>query len=905
MKDDYEYRLIYLKSLAIAAAMDIVSPILEISGVNHVINKLVDKTTNYLQDQCYWETYLQEELKSLQDLLPQIEAVVSFAEHRLTSYESSDRALIKWLWKFRDVIDEAEDVLDELEYFELKKKANSDKNRLSRRVDASVKAAKRLLKFDDVLARLRTCVKNLNTSASDVGKFLALVAPTGGADIGQTQQGILPLSQQSRITSSLPVLSFKGREKEKQIIIQFLLGEEAEIQISENVHCLPLVGMGGMGKTSLAQQVFDHFKTVKKEHFDIKIWVCDSLPDLNASNLIKKILEYLTGGSESGPLELIPEKLKEKLHSKRFLLILDDVWDDKNQREWEKLCAPLLYGQKGSWVLLTTRSKSVANMVAREIRGTMMPMMLQGLSEDECRSLLYEYAFAGQDPNGFPLLKEIGTEILKKLKGVPLLAKSIGGALNSKLEVDHWTSILRSELWKRPQDSTYNFIPALTLSYVMHPPRLKRCFAYCSIFPQDYKFNKQKLVCMWVAAGLIYSDGLEEGSNEEDIANCCFDMLCNKSFFDVHHFYQSPFFYNKVPYALEEDYYTMHDMLNCLACHISQYECCRIVDGTTPSLILDNNTIRHIYITCSNAQLHDLANIVSKLKHLRTLWIEYDGDRQQFEDFIRDACKSPRRIRVLIMDSNLSDRCLKSISNFVKIRFLQIQNKFLPSISMRKFYFLQVLMGEVNILAKDVKDVKDANKLTNLRHLYKVHEDALLSVAKVGKLTSLLELCFTVGTKPRYRIDELMNMDNLRQLKIKQLSNVRSLEEANMVNLVKKRYLIRLELDWNDASNPVDDASNPELDQPVLAALQPYSTIRELTIRGYKGGRAAPWMDTPSLSLLENLQLNDCTSLEELPSLWKLPCLKFLELNKMNAIRSLGCHFFGQIDIQFPVLEEL
>ncbi|KAG6511271.1 hypothetical protein ZIOFF_029330 [Zingiber officinale] len=877
--------------------MDIVSPILEISGVNHVINKLVDKTTNYLQDQCCWETYLQEELKSLQDLLPQIEAVVSFAEHRLTSYESSDRALIKWLWKFRDVIDEAEDVLDELEYLELERKANSDKSWLSRRVDASVNAAKRLLKFDDVLGRLRTCVKNLNTSASDVEKFLALVTPTGGVGTGQMQQGILPLSHQSRITTSLPVSSFKGRVEEKEKIIKYLLGEESEIQISENVHCLPLVALGGMGKTALAQQVFDYFKNVKKEHFDIKIWVCDSLPDLNASNLMKKILEYSTGGSESGPLELIPEKLKEKLHSKRFLLVLDDAWDDKNQREWEKLCAPLLYGQKGSWILLTTRSKSVANMVSKEIRGTMVPMMLQGLSEDECRSLLYERAFAGQDPNGFPLLKDIGGEIVKKLNGVPLLAKSIGGALNSKLEANHWMSISRSELWEMPQDLTYNFIPALTLSYVMLPSCLKRCFSYCSIFPQDYEFNKQKLVCMWVAAGLIYSDGLEEGS-DEDIANCCFDMLYNKSFFDAHHDNWSPFFYDKTLYVLEEDYYTMHDMLNSLACHVSHYECCRIVDGTTPSLILDNNTIRHISITCSHAQLHDLANIVSKLKHLRTLWIEYDGDRQQFEDFIRDACKSPRRIRVLIMASNLSDRCLKSISNFVKIRFLQIPNHFLPSLSMRKFYFLQVLMGEDSILAKD------ANKLTNLRHLYEVHEDALLSVAKVGKLTSLQELCFTVGTKPRYRIDELMNMNNLHKLSIKQLSNVRSLEEANMVNLVKKRYLIRLELDWNDVSNPDDYASNPDLDQPVLAALQPYPTIRELTIRGYKGGRLAPWMDT-SLSLLQNLQLNACTSLEELPSLWKLPCLKFLKLKEMNAIRSLGCHFSGQIDIQFPVLEKL
>ncbi|XP_042377491.1 putative disease resistance RPP13-like protein 1 isoform X1 [Zingiber officinale] len=144
-----------------------------------------------------------------------------------------------------------------------------------------------------------------------------------------------------------------------------------------------------------------------------------------------------------------------------------------------------------------------------------------------------------------------------------------------------------------------------------------------------------------------------------------------------------------------------------------------------------------------------------------------------------------------------------------------------------------------------------------------------------------------------------MNMDNLRQLSIKQLSNVRSLEEANMVNLVKKRHLTRLKLFWNGVSNPDIDH------QEVLTALQPPPTIRELIITWYEGARLAPWMDTPSLSRLELLQLDSCTSWEELPPLWKLPCLKFLKLSHMKAIRSLGCHFSDCIDIQFPVLENL
>ncbi|XP_042383519.1 disease resistance protein RGA2-like [Zingiber officinale] len=664
--------------------MDIVSPILEKAGASYVINKLIDAATGYVQDQYYWKTDLQGELQNLGRLLPQIQAVVDFAEPRLTMYESSNPALIKWLWQFRNGIDEAEDVLDDLEYIELEKKANSDKSRLSRRVDASVKAAKRLLKFDDVLGRLRACVKNLNTFASDVQNFLALVTQTVGIGTGQMRY-----YHSSRITNPLPVLSFKGREDEKGKIIQYLLGEsveKSEMWINESVHCLPLVAIGGMGKTVLAKQVFHHFENVKKKHFDIKIWVCDSLPDLNASSLIKKILEYQTGGSESGPLERLPVKLQKILHSKRFLLVLDDVWDDNNQTEWEKLCAPLVYSQKGSWIILTTRLRSVAKMISKVIRSTMEPMILRGLSNDECRSLLYEHAFSGEDPNKFPLLKEIGEEIVEKLKGVPLLAKSIGGALNSKLEADHWTSISRSELWQMPIDSKYEFNPVLTLSYVMLPPRLKRCFSYCSIFPQDYQFKKQKLVCMWVAADLIYKDELEDGLDEEDIANRCFDILCNKSFFDVHTYSRSLsrsqmlFCQRYSLYDFKEDFYTMHDMLNGLACHVSRYECCRIVHDT-PSHILDNNVIRHIYVTGSHAQLHDLAKIVSKLKHLRTLWINYHGDPQKLDDCIRYACKSSRRIRVLIMESNYSRssyQCLKSINDFLKLRFLEMTGLLLP-----------------------------------------------------------------------------------------------------------------------------------------------------------------------------------------------------------------------------------
>ncbi|XP_042446868.1 uncharacterized protein LOC122031791 isoform X2 [Zingiber officinale] len=107
--------------------MDVVSPILDRARAK-VIDKLIDKVSTYVQDQYYWKANLQEELQNLKRLLPQIQAVVGFAEDKLTMYESHNPALIKWLWQFRDDIDEAEEVLDELEYRELEKKYDGDKS---------------------------------------------------------------------------------------------------------------------------------------------------------------------------------------------------------------------------------------------------------------------------------------------------------------------------------------------------------------------------------------------------------------------------------------------------------------------------------------------------------------------------------------------------------------------------------------------------------------------------------------------------------------------------------------------------------------------------------------------------------------------------------------------------------
>ncbi|GLT70912.1 hypothetical protein SLA2020_429620 [Shorea laevis] len=124
------------------------------------------------------------------------------------------------------------------------------------------------------------------------------------------------------------------------------------------------------------------------------------------------------------------------------------------------------------------------------------------LSKEDCWSLFAKYAFHDGNSDAYPELEAIGKQIVENCKGLPLAIKAIGALLQSKLDVAEWDKILRSELWDLSIEET-GILPALGLSYKYLSPNLKRCFAYCSIFPKDYAFQKDKLILLWMAEGFL------------------------------------------------------------------------------------------------------------------------------------------------------------------------------------------------------------------------------------------------------------------------------------------------------------------------------------------------------------------------------------------------------------------
>lgn len=126
---------------------------------------------------------------------------------------------------------------------------------------------------------------------------------------------------------------------------------------------------------------------------------------------------------------------------------------------------------------------------------------LKHLQEEYCWLLFTKHVFHDEDPHLSPELKQISAKMIEKCKGLPLALKTIG-LLYTKSSFQEWKGILSSEIWDLSYEDS-NVIPALRLSY--HYPRsyLKRCFAYCSLFPKGYEFDKEYLILLWMVENFL------------------------------------------------------------------------------------------------------------------------------------------------------------------------------------------------------------------------------------------------------------------------------------------------------------------------------------------------------------------------------------------------------------------
>jgi len=350
---------------------------------------------------------LEADIARLEKRLSAIAAVLSDAEQK----QSKNDKIRFWLNDLREVLYDAEDVLDEIECETLRRQVVKTTGSTSRKVrrffSSSNKIAFRL--------RMGHKIKSIIERLAEISSLKS--------DFNLSEQAIdcsHVLHEETEMNRSFESFSgLIGRDKDKERIIN-LLGAPFKVGDAHPL-VLPIVGMGGLGKTSLAKSVSDAENV--KSHFELKMEVCVS-DDFSLKQVIQKIIKSATGERcadlDEGELK---KKLEEILNGKKYLLLLDDVWNEDAQK-WLLLKPLLSKGAGGSKIIVTTRSQRVA-----EIMGTVAAYNLSLLGQEDCLSLFCKCAFKEGEKELYPNLVGIGKEIVEKCKQGPRLHISLKSRL--------------------------------------------------------------------------------------------------------------------------------------------------------------------------------------------------------------------------------------------------------------------------------------------------------------------------------------------------------------------------------------------------------------------------------------------------------------------------------------------
>jgi hypothetical protein len=475
-----------------------------------IFSKLLETLYENLAVPKFWDFVrgqgLQENLDEWRTTLPAIQKMLDDVEEK----QYTDTDVKKWLDDLRDLIYDVEDIVDELttEVSTAENKARPSKvPRLTSSACSWITP-----RYFEIDSRLRSKIKEVTDGLNDI------LTRKGQLNLKETADGRSLMKTGVRApTSVLTEPHVYGRDKDKEDVLELLLDEKWD---DAGVSVIPILGMGGIGKTTLAQLLFNDENV--QSFFDLKAWACVS-EDFDVVRVTKTILKSVTYEScEDNDLNLLQVKLKEKLKGKKFLVVLDDLWNE-NYDDWIILRAPFLAGAPGSRIIITTRNERVSSTT-----GTIQTHHLQVLSNDACLSLFTQHALGASDFSADRTLQDIGEKIVEKCQGLPLAAKTLGGLLRTTRDRVEWEEVLKSKIWDISEKSS-GILPALMLSYHHLPSHLKRCFAYCSIFPKGYEFEEEKLVLLWMAEGLIQS---REGDKQmEDLGSNYFRALLSRSFF--------------------------------------------------------------------------------------------------------------------------------------------------------------------------------------------------------------------------------------------------------------------------------------------------------------------------------------------------------------------------------------
>lgn len=825
----------------------------------------LEKLINALSERSRILSKFEDEFEKLRDELLLMQSFLQDAD-RLKRRNKTLRTIMICL---RDLIYEAEDILADCQ-----DQSENDDNKLSRCFAISFHPSKLSFRYRTG-KRLKEINEKITVIKNRISTYLG-VPILDRTDSVEAHNRLMtrwssPLYDHNQVV---------GLESDAEKIKEWLF------EANEGILAIGIVGMGGLGKTTIAQKVFNDRRV--EDRFERRIWVSVS-QSFTEEQIMRSILRSLGDACIGDDQSALLHKINLYLLGKRYLIVMDDVWSTDNAW-WLKISEGLPKGN-GSSVMITTRIEKVARKMGVGEPRTHWPKFL---NEDNSWLLFRKIAFAASGGEcHHSELENVGKEIVEKCKGLPLAIKAVGGVMLCKPPHYHeWRRIsnhFRDEL----KENDSSVMASLQLSYDELPPYLKSCFLCFSLYPEDCEIAKEQLIYWWIGESFT---PLENGRPSTQVGEDCFSELTNRCLIEV------------VDKAYNGTIYTckIHDMVRDLVIQIAKddifsvrhvADCRHLSIGKDMNMkyLVTNNKMRALLTTTRGGEVNKIASSVvkkfCKCRHLQVL----DLSKSIFEASLTsllDEIGTLKHLNYLsFSNTHPLTQVPTSLEKLSKIQILDVsycQNlKMLPS----------CIINFENLIALDV------SHCGSLEYLPK----------GIGKLLNLQVLLGFKPAKPSQlggcRVAELKSLTQLRKLGLR-LTHGEEIGSDEVDALVNLKELQILTISCFES---YDNSLISKLDE-----LWPPRQLHELSLNFFPGKISPVWLNPSSLPMLCYLSISsgNLTKMNErfwgdANHIWRIEGLKveaLLDLseewlmlhNVMPSLRILNVSWCPEL-VSFPI----